>query len=1096
MSLSKRSNSGIRRALDRVPAQLAARCLCFVATTAWLVLFLTACAPSSSQGTGPHPDLIISALPTTTAVAPGDTLSLSNTVTNQGGVKADSFTVAFHLSTNTTYGDSDDIAFTTTRSVSSLGVGVSNTASTTLTVPTTTPLGDYFICAKADDANTVAESDETNNTRCNDPLPIQVTLLQRWNGVNPGDSFGFFVLTDNGGNPSDPRQDGVQDFIISEPCGSSCPSGGTVYVYSGIDRSPVFQINDTAFSYAVDAGDLNGDGVPDIFIGEMGAIQAQVYSGRDGSPLAGLTFNSDGSGDGFGVSVSAIGDITGDGIPDLLVGANGGNYVVLYSGKDGSRIGRIDNPDGTSPTNFGMSVSEAGDVNGDGTPDFIVGAPGASPGGMSGAGSAFVFSGQRDTNGNFPILYRLDGEHAGDGFGGCCGAVDSVGDLNGDGRTELAVAAYLASPNGRAGAGSIYLFDGATGSPLQRPDGSGVMRLDGEAAGDRLGGSLCGCGWISKVGDIDGDGYADFMAGASGVDDVNGSPDVGRVLIFSGFDASVLLRIDNPDTNLIPHYFGIAGATLGDLDGNGQIEILIGAGELGGVGAYGSEKGSVYLYSLKTAAPIQVTGPDLVMADVTPNAGAVNAGATLSVTNTAQNQGAVSAGSSSIAFHLSVDNTYGNADDVVITTTRSVASLAAGASNTATTNLTIPSATPANTYYVCAMADSVNAVVETAEANNTLCSSWTVTVPPPDLIISALSTPTTAVAPGNTFSLSNTVMNQGGIQAGSFTMAFHLSTNTTYGDGDDVVITTTRLVNSLAAGASNAATTNLTIPSTTPANTYYVCAMADSGVTVTEGDETNNTLCTATTIQVTLPDLIMTDVTPNTVTVNAGATLSVTDTVMNQGLVSTGVSFTVGYHLSPTSSYDDPAAVVITTTRSVTTLAAGASNTATTNLTILSTTPAGTYYVCAKADSGSTVIETNENNNTLCSSIQVTVPPPDLIISAISTSATTVAKGANFSLSNTVKNQGGASAGSFVVAFHLSTNTTYGDGDDVPITQTRSVASLGIGKTNPASTTLTVPLTTPSGLYYVCALSDSTDTVVEGDETNNSSCTTSTITVP
>jgi subtilase family serine protease len=1095
MSSSKRSNSGIRPALDRVPAQLAVRCLCFVATTAWLVLFLTACAPSSSKGTGPHPDLIISALSTTPAVAPGDTLSLSNTVTNQGGVKAGSFTVAFHLSTNTTYGDGDDIAFTTTRSVSSLGVGVSNTASTTLTVPTTTPLGDYFICAKADDANTVAESDETNNTRCNNPLPIQVTLLQRWNGVNPGDSFGFFVLADNGGTPSDPRQDGVQDFIISEPCWSSCPSDGTVYVYSGIDRTLIFQINGTAFSYAVDAGDLNGDGVPDIFVGEMGANRAQVYSGWDGSPLAGLTFNSDGSGDGFGVSVSAIGDVTGDGIPDLLVGANGGNYVVLYSGKDGSRIGRIDNPDGANPTNFGMSVSEAGDVNGDGTPDFIVGAPGASPGGMSGAGSAFVFSGQRDTNGNFPILYRLNGEHAGDGFGGCCGAVDSVGDLNGDGRPELAVAAYLASPNGRAGAGSIYLFDGATGSPLQRPDGSGVMRLDGEAAGDRLGGSLCGCGWISKVGDIDGDGYADFMAGASGVD-VNGSPDVGRVLIFSGFDASVLLRIDNPDTNLIPHYFGITGATLGDLDGNGQIEILIGAGELGAVGAYGSEKGSVYLYSLKTAAPIQVTGPDLVMADVTPNAGAVNAGATLSVTNTAQNQGAVSAGGSIIAFHLSVDNTYGNADDVVITTTRSVASLAAGASNTATTNLTIPSATPANTYYVCAMADSVNTVVETAEANNTLCSSWTVTVPPPDLIISALSTPTTAVAPGDTFSLSNTVMNQGGIQAGSFTMAFHLSTNTTYGDGDDVVITTTRSVSSLAAGASNAATTNLTIPSATPANTYYVCAMADSGVTVTEGDETNNTLCTATTIQVTNPDLVMTDVTPNAGTVNAGATLSVSNTVENTGAVSAG-NFSIAFRLSPNTIYGDGDDVVITTARSVSSLAAGASNAATTNLTIPSTIPAGTYYVCAMADSGGTVIETNENNNTFCSSIQVTVPLPDLIISAISTSATTVAKGANFSLSNTVLNQGGSTAGSFVIAFHLSTNTTYGDGDDIAITQTRSVTSLGVGATNTVpTTTLTVPLTTPSGTYYVCALSDSTDIVVEGDETNNSSCTTSTITVP
>jgi hemolysin activation/secretion protein len=113
-----------------------------------------------------------------------------------------------------------------------------------------------------------------------------------------------------------------------------------------------------------------------------------------------------------------------------------------------------------------------------------------------------------------------------------------------------------------------------------------------------------------------------------------------------------------------------------------------------------------------------------------------------------------------------------------------------------------------------------------------------------------------------------------------------------------------------------------------------------------------------------------------------------------------------------------------------------------------------------------------------------------------STTATTVAAGANFTLSNTAKNQGGSSAGSFTIAYHLSTDTTYGNGDDVVITQTRSVASLGINGTSAASTSLTVPLATPTGAYYVCSNADEAGTVAEGDETNNSRCTTAPINVP
>ena len=169
---------------------------------------------------------------------------------------------------------------------------------------------------------------------------------------------------------------------------------------------------------------------------------------------------------------------------------------------------------------------------------------------------------------------------------------------------------------------------------------------------------------------------------------------------------------------------------------------------------------------------------------------------------------------------------------------------------------------------------------------------------------------------------------------------------------------------------------------------------------------------------------------------------------------------------------------------------------ATTGLAIPSGTNAGTYYVCAKADSGSTITEADETNNILCSSTQVTVPLPDLVMTALSTTATSVAKGGSFSLSNATKNQGGSSAGSFAIGFVLSSNTTIGDSDDIALSSQRSVTSRGVGGTSSASTTVTVPLSTPSGFYYIGAITDINNTVTEGSEGNNTRTTTSTIIVP
>jgi hypothetical protein len=230
--------------------------------------------------------------------------------------------------------------------------------------------------------------------------------------------------------------------------------------------------------------------------GDTDTGSAYVYSGKDGSLL--YEFSGDSEGDNFGRSVSGAGDVNRDGYADVIVGAvwndpdNKGNAgsAYVYSGKDGSVLYTFH---GDSEIDlFGHSVSGAGDVNGDGYADIIVGAPWNDPDSKENAGSAYVYS-VKDGS----VLRTFHGDSEGDWFGH---SVSGAGDVNGDGYADVIVGAWRDDPDNRGNAGSTYVYSGKDGSVLYTFHGDSEIDLFGYS--------------VSGAGDINGDGYADVIVGA------------------------------------------------------------------------------------------------------------------------------------------------------------------------------------------------------------------------------------------------------------------------------------------------------------------------------------------------------------------------------------------------------------------------------------------------------------------------------------------------------------------------------------------------------------------------------------------------------
>ncbi|NCQ59493.1 MAG: hypothetical protein GW913_02345 [Myxococcales bacterium] len=464
----------------------------------------------------------------------------------------------------------------------SLSTVSSHTPRFTWTLPTDVTAVTLQVCSDPDCTIEVLTVDVTGTDYVADPPLDPGRYFWRVSAMGVSSATWQFLvsvadgtrLTAFGVHP-DYDGDGSGDLVIGAP--RVLDVVGRVYVYSGSSTGPSASPSqilrapdggDFGVSLAA-AGDLNGDGLADLAVGAdaVGGVTGAVYiylGAPEGLPTTPSIVLTAPVGTRFGAAVSAAGDVNADGFGDLLASAIGDSgdmgHVFLYRGAPSGLEG-TPSRDLMGEPRFGATLAAAGDLNGDLFADIAIGTPNSSA--MN--GEVQVFYGGPTGIGATANVTLAAPVPTGQ-FGS---AIAGAGDVNGDGFSELAVAA----PNADGGRGHVYVYRGdAAGLSTDAP-----TALSGLSSGS----AFFGHG-LAFMGDADRDGFDDLAIGAFGVDGRSG-----RISIHRGSAAGIVTaaaaRVDSAAGS--NGDFGFVVAAAGDVDMSGRPDLVVGApGVTDGVG--------------------------------------------------------------------------------------------------------------------------------------------------------------------------------------------------------------------------------------------------------------------------------------------------------------------------------------------------------------------------------------------------------------------------------------------------------------------------------------------------------------------------------
>ncbi|MEQ1675896.1 MAG: FG-GAP-like repeat-containing protein [Chitinophagaceae bacterium] len=413
---------------------------------------------------------------------------------------------------------------------------------------------------------------------------------------------------------------------------------GAAFIYYGsatgisITTNNILEGNQagTGLSSVGGAGDVNGDGYSDVMIGITGYDNGQtdegaafVYHGSAAgiNTIASAMMESNQAVAYFGSSVASAGDVNADGYSDVIMGApnydngqtdEGAAFVYHGSATGINAIAAVRLENNQAFSYLGGSVASAGDVNGDGYSDIIVGAS-LYDNGLTDEGAAFIYHGSAAGISTIAVT-NVESNQAGALMGN---TVASAGDVNGDGYSDIIVGA-VAYDNGQANEGAAFVYHGsATGIST-----TAATMLEANQANAGMGRS------VASAGDVNGDGFSDVIVGAYLYD--NGETNEGAAFVYHGsYPAGISTTVAaSRESNQVNAYFGNSVAAAGDVNGDGFGDIIVGAS---GYDNGQTDEGAAFIYhgagagiNTTAATTVESGQADAVMGTSVASAGDVN----------------------------------------------------------------------------------------------------------------------------------------------------------------------------------------------------------------------------------------------------------------------------------------------------------------------------------------------------------------------------------------------------------------------------------------------------------------------------------------